>query len=131
MTIHDDDDPFSDAIAFPRRLRSRSLLYMLAPDGKTPIPIEDENQDLWSRWFESGDRVVAQTEVPGGMISTVFLGLDHNFSPGGPPVLWETMAFMDGNDSYQDRYTSYADALAGHKAIVEKALKGKRLDDRL
>jgi hypothetical protein len=43
----------------------------------------------------------------------VFLGVDHAHL-GGPPVLWETMIFGFENDEYQERYTSKADALAGH-----------------
>jgi hypothetical protein len=47
----------------------------------------------WATWYENGDnRRVAVTEVGEAKVSTVFLGLDHNWS-GGPPVLWETMIF--------------------------------------
>jgi hypothetical protein len=48
----------------------------------------------------------------------VFLGLDHSWTPGGKPVLWETMIFGGEHDQYQERYTSHKDALEGH----EKAL---------
>jgi hypothetical protein len=51
-------------------------------------------------------------------VSTVFLGLDHAYG-SSKPVLWETMIFGGKNDQYQERYTSYEDALEGH----EKALK--------
>lgn len=37
---------------------------------------------------------VAITLVGNYKVSTIFLGLDHNWEPGGPPVLWETMAFV-------------------------------------
>src|SRR5215471_17514474 len=37
---------------------------------------------------------VAVTELPnGGRVSTVFLGLDHNYSGVGPPIVFETMIF--------------------------------------
>lgn len=50
-------------------------------------------------------------------VSTVFLVLDH--SHGGPePVLWETMVFDGPMDEHMDRYTSRADAAAGHADIV-------------
>lgn len=38
-------------------------------------------------------QIVARSNVGNYRISTVFLFLDHNWGPGGPPVLWETMAF--------------------------------------
>lgn len=40
-------------------------------------------------WFESFDRQVANTQFPDGTyVSTVFLGIDHNYGDG-PPVLWK------------------------------------------
>jgi hypothetical protein len=74
---------------------------------------------IWSRWYHTANRLVAQTPVSGGMVSTVFLGLDHNFVMDHPPLLWETMVFPD--DSREDlccqRYTSYDDAVKGHAAL--------------
>jgi hypothetical protein len=29
-------------------------------------------------------------------VSTVFLGVNHNFGGGGAPILWETMVFSGG-----------------------------------
>jgi hypothetical protein len=50
-------------------------------------------------------------------VSTVFLGLDHAWkSP--IPVLWETMIFGGEHDQYQERYTSYEDAVEGHQNAV-------------
>lgn len=50
----------------------------------------------WSTWFENAGevRVVARDELPDGhTVSTVFLGIDHNFGDTGPPILFETMVF--------------------------------------
>jgi len=33
----------------------------------------------WATWFETGDRRVARKEIGDIAISTVFLGIDHNF----------------------------------------------------
>lgn len=55
------------------------------------------------------------------LVSTVFLGVDHDFSGKGPPVLWETMIFdqeASTLDQRQWRYTSRADAEQGHAAAV-------------
>lgn len=57
-------------------------------------------------------------------ISTVFLGLDHGWK-SGTPVLWETMIFGGVNDqNYQERYTSYEDALEGHQNAINFIKKG-------
>jgi hypothetical protein len=50
-------------------------------------------------------------------VSTVFLGLDHAYG-SSKPVLWETMIFGGENDQYQERYTSYEDALEGHQKTL-------------
>lgn len=73
---------------------------------------------------------VAQDDVvtPGGRclwVSTVWLGLDHSFLTGGPPIIFETMVFEHGMaDSYMDRYATEAQALEGHAAIVHAAREG-------
>ena len=81
-----------------------------------------ERVDLltWALWFERpARRRVAETFYGDVRVSTVFLGLDHSF--GGPvPVLWETMVFGGVLDGEQYRYTSVADARAGHQAMCER-----------
>lgn len=85
----------------------------------------------WGRWFETADthlpgcdfgvRHVARTRVGQTEISTVFLGLDHDHGHRDtPPVLWETMVFSapDGCDDASERYSSRADAEAGHARAV-------------
>lgn len=95
----------------------------LIKDGRV-VP-EDELSDgllAWAKWFEKADRKVASTwfrcngeEVE---VSTVFLGIDHNWG-SGPPVLWETMIFGGRHAGYQRRYTSVAEAQKGHEEAVE------------
>jgi hypothetical protein len=63
---------------------------------------------------------VALDDAAGYSISTVWLGLDHQFGDG-PPHIFETMLFGDGdrnNDCY--RYSSEAAALAGHERLVDE-----------
>lgn len=94
-----------------------SLKYIL-DEHDQPVVCHDIQE--WGRWFERADRVVAKTPFEGGLVSTVFLGLDHAFTPG-LPVLWETMIFGGPHDGWQDRYTSLKDAKAGHQRVVELA----------
>jgi hypothetical protein len=51
-------------------------------------------------------------------VSTVFLGLDHSWNNKGL-ILWETMIFGGINDQYQERYSSYEDALEGHQRAID------------
>jgi len=73
----------------------------------------------WSALFENLDyRRVAQTVTQSGArVSTIWLGLDHSFGTG-PPVIFETMVFHDGEDFAQDRYATEAEARAGHDRYV-------------
>jgi hypothetical protein len=105
-------------------------------DGHTPIPCYGLIE--WGRWLEhAGDtRIVAWTGNKQKYVSTVFLGLDQRFLGGGPPLVFETMAFVDegkwhelfGERHYyhtsldQVRYSSWDDAETGHKAMVRKYL---------
>ena len=84
------------------------------PDGQ-PI-----NQEEWSRLL-AGDRHVALTQAAAGVeVSTVYLGLDHNFGLGGPPIIYETLVFGGELDGEQDRYPNRHAALAGHDQMVAK-----------
>ena len=56
-------------------------------------------------------------------VSTIFMGLDHNFSNEGPPILFETMVFGGALDQEQARYATWEEAEAGHKAMVEMVKK--------
>lgn len=82
----------------------------------------------WANWFEHDEpRRVGYTEFEGGHVSTVFLGLDHRFGDG-VPLLFETMIFGGPHDQYQDRYTTWAEAEAGHAKALSIA-RGEREPD--
>jgi hypothetical protein len=72
-------------------LKPDSGRYIL--DGHIPVPCEDLH--AWSRWLDTHrtERVVKQEDVGPFWVSTVFMGLDHDFSEKGPPLLFETMLF--------------------------------------
>ena len=100
-------------------------------DGRTPVPEPDLMR--WAMWLETADRRVALTDHELFRVSTVFLGLDHNFSRTGPPILFETMAFSDDlqldGDTCQ-RYATWEDAEIGHQAMVERLMKMARASSR-
>lgn len=84
-------------------------------------PVEVDDLFVWARWFETADRHVANTDLGDVRISTVFLGLDHNFGPSSPPLLFETLIFGGPEDGYCERHATWTDAEAGHKKAVEIA----------
>ena len=86
--------------------------------GKQAIACPDLME--WAQWFETAERHVAQAKIEGVRVSTVFLGLDHSFRDTGPVILYETMVFGGSMDQHQDRYSTWAEAEAGHKVIVAK-----------
>lgn len=74
----------------------------------------------WARMFEDhAARTVAKSEIGGVEVSTVFLGLDHNFSGDGPPKLFETMIFQsksDELDGWCQRCSTWEQAEQQHDA---------------
>lgn len=86
-------------------------------------PVEEPDIIKWAKWFETHNRTVIQTAFKdqGIAVSTVFLGLNHQFG-NGAPLLWETMVFdqlPSFAESYCDRYSSLEEAKAGHQKAVE------------
>jgi hypothetical protein len=61
-------------------------------------------------------------------VSTVWLGMDHQFGDG-PPLIFETMVFGGPLDDYQWRYVTEAEAIAGHDQVVAKVRDLLRRDD--
>ena len=64
-------------------------------------------------------RRVGSTQVGQVWVSTVWLGLNHSYG-SGPPLIFETMAFGPHSwaELFVDRYSTEAEALAGHEKIV-------------
>lgn len=96
---------------------------------------EGNQLDQRSAWILLADyyyKRVALTEVGPYTVSTVWLGLDHNFGFGGPPLIFETMVFTtsawnaDRSDPDSEglldidcrRYPTQEEAEAGHEEMV-------------
>ena len=88
--------------------------------GQTPVP--EPELLAWARWYEENREScqVALTKIHGFTVSTVFLGLDHRFHGGGPPILFETMVFGDGKGDDMERCTTWAEAEQMHKRMVAR-----------
>lgn len=81
-------------------------------NGKTPVECNDLME--WAKQMEVKNRIVEQSQFGDVKVSTVFLGLDHSFGYG-EPLLFETMIFGGEHDQYQDRYSTWDEAVEGHK----------------
>lgn len=110
-------------------------LYVLKD--KLAVPCEDFIE--FAEWFETTDRRVRETIIEGVRVSTVFLGMNHNFTGEGYPLLFETMVFEE--DDYSGsltfdvalkegesgsvlgwciRTSSWGEAEDAHQRVVEK-----------
>ena len=72
----------------------------------------------WARWFEKADLHVAEDEIGDVRISTVFLGLDYQ-RHNGPPLIFATFVFGGNFDGKRERYSTWKEAIIGHKKMVE------------
>ena len=80
----------------------------------------------WSNAFEVMDHTIAWSGNANKYVSTIFLGMDHSLFGEGPPIVFETMVFVNkgtyNEELDQIRYCSWAAAQAGHKRCVQKYL---------
>lgn len=71
---------------------------------------------------------VARDEEDGKVVSTVFLGYDHDgvaglSDPNMLPLIYESMTFgLPDGDEPQERYRTREDALAGHAQMCREYL---------
>jgi hypothetical protein len=91
--------------------------YILLPDHSV---VMTNDIYAWAEMYESPDRIVDWTGNSDVYVSTVFLGIDHNFGIYGPPLLFETMVFGGAHDNYMDRYSTWNEAQEGHKRMCER-----------
>lgn len=79
----------------------------------------------WGRLHNDDDyKRVALNEFPDGTsVSTVWLGLNHGFTPDSPLLIFETVVFggdLVPFDQEMERYTTEAQAIAGHDQRVAR-----------
>lgn len=117
-------DEGGDVWAEPKRPRH----YVL--DGKNVVPATPEE---WGRFLQTADRRVALDFVGDHRVSTVFLGLDHNWSQEGPPLIFETMVFADEGWDEQDCYrcSTYEEAELQHAQVYSRLKAKYWLDGKL
>ena len=84
--------------------------------------------------FDWNNRFDLKTEINGYIVSTVDLGINHNFG-GGEPLWYETMIFRKKGkhinylELYCKRYHTEEEARKGHKEAIELAKNGLESED--
>jgi hypothetical protein len=120
----------------PRKNKHEPRFFLLNEDHS----VREVELMEWAREFSSGRhdelRRIARTGNDNKWVSTVFLGLDHRHFGNDPPLIFETKAFVHRGRTCDfgygpkpvpdeldcDRYSSWDDAVIGHKAMVRKYL---------
>ena len=88
-------------------------------DGHTPVAVD---LMTWGKWLEvHRKKRVAATEKDGVRVSTVFLGMNHEWNKGMPPLLFETMIFGGEHDEYQERCSTWKQAEEMHATACKLA----------
>lgn len=93
---------------------------------------EIEDTIVWAKKFEDKNyKRVALDSVGDWRVSTVWMGLNHNFVGFGRPLIFETMAWREKTGEFepdQERYSTLAEAQAGHKRWVARYKRRKAQD---
>ena len=99
--------------------------------------MEDLEKQGYRKGFRFETRFDLKTKIDKYVVSTVDLGLNHQFDDNLPPLYYETMIFIKENifehenpfKYYQERYTTEEEARKGHQEAIEYVknyLKGDR-----
>lgn len=88
--------------------------------------------ETWGRMNENDDYKIIKQELVGKyFVSTVWIGLDMSHWNEMPPLIFETMIFIEEGDEskdplndYQVRYTTETQAMDGHEKAVKIAKGG-------
>jgi hypothetical protein len=75
----------------------------------------------FGKWVETADRIVSKTQVADIEVSTMFLGIDHQFY-NGPSLLFETMVFGGDLDQTCRRCSTWDEAVEQHETILSEVL---------
>lgn len=103
-------------------MNARLNKYILDSKGR---PVVEPDLFKWARWIETAKRHVGDDFFGEVRVSTIFLGLDHNYAMEGPPVLWETLIFGGKLDqhlwrcsgTWEQAEAMHAQAVAQVKAV--------------
>jgi hypothetical protein len=94
-------------------------LYIL-DDQRRPIPVADLRE--WEQWIKrrEGDLHIGTETIGEARVSTVFLAADPKLDGFGEPQLFETMIVGGPLGHERVRYSTWEEAQAGHRRMVER-----------
>lgn len=98
-------------------MMATSSLWAILVDGN-PFPVDAAT---WAEWFHTHEeeRRIGRTRIKNHLISTVFMGLDHN-ALHGKPHYFESALMVDGEfDRVLERYATMEEARLGHEDLVD------------
>lgn len=102
-------------------------LYYLLDKNKNPYSVDVLTM---GKAFEDDDKIrrVKYTEFEKYYvdISTVFLGINHNYLRNGKPIVFETMIFWSEDqklNQWQERYCTWKQAYYGHNHAVRLVIE--------
>jgi hypothetical protein len=75
------------------------------------------SMEEWCQWYEKAHCSIDWAGNAELYVSTIFLGLNRNWFGEGPPILFETMVFGGEYNELTFRYSTYDEAIAGHKDV--------------
>jgi hypothetical protein len=87
--------------------------------------VQPADMETWAAFVTQPDASrIDRTSVGDADVSTVFLGATPSFR-SGVPLLFETMIFGGRYDTWMWRWSTRADAVAGHARVVEALRDGE------
>jgi len=115
-----------------------SMGHYILDENRQPVEVD---MMTWAQWFSQNDRLVAEDFTGFYRLSSVFLGIDHQWGKG-PPMLFETMVFLRESEikkifgryrpvneeafelgDTQWRYSSWDDCATAHQTILRRLQK--------
>ena len=116
-------------------------MHYIEVDGE---PVLVQSIEEWGNWFASHDRKVNHTKINEEVsVSTVFLGVNHDFTSPAPerilgsspgegairvynyrykPLIYESMIFGGKYNEHCWRYSTRKEASEGHDTLVKMVL---------
>jgi hypothetical protein len=120
-----------------RRVDAMTRRLLGVPLNPAYYVLDENNQALpcalseWAAMFEDFPRrQVAENFVGTIRVSTIFLGLNHQFGHG-PPLIFETMIFGGRYDGYQWRTSTWEQAETTHALMLKRVHKLRLIPPRV
>ena len=77
------------------------------------------NIHIWHSLFSDQKyQTIEKTVVNKLFVSTIWLGLDHNYLGKGDPLIFETCVFAEEQSQIVGRYSTEEQAIEGHRKAV-------------